>query len=135
MSEEEAMLKAIEAQPEEDTVRGALADWLDENGRPGEAKMWRRRPVKEISLEDLPNDYDWKEVFGEGTGGNTDKALDRCPPMSDVSIDSVPMLSDVVEVIAAVNGENEGPDWVGVFRLRDGRILLANGGCDYTGWD
>ena len=38
-------------------------------------------------------------------------------------------------VIAAVNGENEYSHWIGVFKLKDGRFLIANGQCDYTGWD
>lgn len=42
--------------------------------------------------------------------------------------------SDVAEVLAISNGENDGPDWVGVFRMRDGRFLTVRAGCDYTGW-
>jgi hypothetical protein len=80
------------------------------------------------------NNYDWEEVFGEGTGGNTDKTTDVCPPGSSVD-PTPPMREDVVEIIAMVDGEKDEADWVGVFRLKDGRFLLAYGGCDYTGWD
>lgn len=89
---------------------------------------------KEIELTNLKDDYDWREVFGEGGGGNTDKETDPCPPGSDIDT-TPPNIADVVEVIAAVNGENDGPEWLGVFLLKDGRYLVAEGSCDYTGWD
>lgn len=38
-------------------------------------------------------------------------------------------------IIAAVNGANDESDWLGVFRLKDGRYAVCSGGCDYTGWD
>lgn len=87
----------------------------------------------EIDIEGLDS-YDWAEVFGEGSGGNTDKTTEPVPPGSDVSSEPA-YIADVEEVIAAVHGENDGEDWVGVFRLKDGRYLVAAGGCDYTGWD
>lgn len=87
MTDGEALFAAIQATPEEDTPRLVYADWLEENGRPNEAKTWRRRPSLDISVNDLPNDYDWKEVFGEGTGGNTDKGrIDACPPTDRKSV-------------------------------------------------
>ncbi len=89
---------------------------------------------KEIDIGSLLEDYNWAEVFGEGTGGNTDRHTDPCPPGSTVDL-NCPSRTDVVEIIAAVNGDNDGPDWVGLFRLKDGRFLVASGGCDYTGWD
>jgi len=86
--------------------------------------------VKEIGIEDLDS-YDWEEVFGEGTGGNCTQDVE--------SLDGTPAHSatraDVVEIIAAVNGVNDGEEWIGVFRLRDGRFLAAVAECDYTGWD
>lgn len=88
----------------------------------------------EITLEQLVVDYDWAEVFGEGTGGNTDGTIQVIPPGADVDGSPVSR-ADVAEIIAAVNGENDEEDWVGLFRLKDGRYLVAEGGCDYTGWD
>ena len=90
--------------------------------------------IKEITIEELMDSYDWKEVFGEGTGGNTDKSTMVIPPGSEVD-STPPNRFDVIEVIAAVNGENDGVAWVGVFLLKDGRYCIAEGGCDYTGWD
>ncbi len=90
--------------------------------------------VKDVTVEELQDDYNWEEVFGEGSGGNCDKTTDPCPPQSDID-PTPPMRSDVVEVIAAIDGENDGDDWIGVFLLKDGRYCVAIGGCDYTGWE
>ncbi len=90
--------------------------------------------TKEIELEKLKDAYDWQEVFGEGSGGNCDKQTDPCPPQSTIDT-TPPSIADVVEIIAAVNGENDEYSWVGVFRLADGRYCVAEGSCDYTGWD
>lgn len=91
-------------------------------------------PVLEITLEQLLEDYNWAEVFADESSGNTNKDTDPCPPTSDVDTSS-PSRTDVAEIIAAVNGENDGSEWLGVFRLKDGRFLMASGSCDYTGWD
>lgn len=88
----------------------------------------------EVDIEHIRNDYDWKEVFGEGGGGNTTKETEAAPPGSPVDI-TPPNISDIAEIIAAVNGENDGDEWIGLFRLNDGRYLVASGTCDYTGWD
>lgn len=115
----------------------AASDAFEESGEMEIAKTLRAMSggfVKEVRLEDLPGDYDWKEVFGEGDGGHTTKDTDVCPPGSDVDA-TPPNIADVAEIIAAVNGENDGDEWAGIFRLNDGRFLMASGGCDYTGWD
>lgn len=91
-------------------------------------------PIKEITLDDLINDSNWAEVFADKNSGNVDKSTEPLPPDSDVN--TLPASrGDVTEIVAAVNGDNDGPDWVGVFLLKDGRYLVASGGCDYTGWD
>lgn len=90
--------------------------------------------VKEIDIDDLKSDYDWEEVFGEGSGGNCDGTIQVVPPGAPVDSGGVSR-EMVTEIIAAVNGENDGKDWVGLFLLIDGRYLVAEGGCDYTGWD
>lgn len=91
--------------------------------------------LKEITLEQLQEDdfNDWAYVFGEKDGSSISNETDPCPPGSDVDTTS-PKRADVVEIIAAANGENDEKEWIGVFRLRDGRFLLAEGSCDYTGW-
>ena len=90
---------------------------------------------KEIDLKDLLEDYDWEHVFGEADEPNCDATPEPLPPeATDISL-AMPKRSDVTEIIAAVNGENDGDEWIGVFRLSDGRYLVASGSCDYTGWD
>jgi hypothetical protein len=85
-------------------------------------------PNIEISLEELVNDYDWRQVFCES--GTPDTIPDN------IEIDTSRIyIYDVIEIIAAVNGQNDGEDWVGVFKLKDGRYIKASGWCDYTGWD
>lgn len=90
--------------------------------------------TKDIDIDTIKGDYDWKAVFGEDSGGNTSKATDAIPPHSKVDT-TPPNLADVKTVIAAVNGENDGAEWLGLFELNDGRFCVAGGGCDYTGWD
>lgn len=45
------------------------------------------------------------------------------------------LITDVAEVVAAVDGYNDGDSWTGVFRLKDGRYGYLTAWCDYTGWD
>lgn len=45
------------------------------------------------------------------------------------------LVTDVAEVLYAVDGEHDADSWVGIFRLKDGRIGYLTAGCDYTGWD
>lgn len=67
------------------------------------------------TIEEFLKDYDWREVFTYAPDEITQK--------------------DVETIHAAVNGERDVSDWVGLFGLKDGRVLLIWAGCDYTGWD
>lgn len=80
------------------------------------------------------DDYNWAEVFGEGTGGNCSVIMPHIPPTSDVSPATFSR-EDVVEICGQEEGENDGPDWIVYGKLSDGRYFVARGGCDYTGWD
>lgn len=88
----------------------------------------------EITLAALLEDSNWAQVFADESYGNVTKAVSVAPPQAAVS-DDPPSRSDVLRIVAAVNGEHDESDWIGVFELRDGRYLVASGGCDYTGWD
>lgn len=90
--------------------------------------------VIETKLHEILKSHDWAQVFADENAGNVDKTTDPCPPGSDVDT-SPPSRTDIKKVIASAEGENDGEDWVGVFLLKDGRYLMAYGGCDYTGWD
>ena len=87
--------------------------------------------VNENTREEICQSYDWEEVFGEGCGGNCDGTVES---LDNTECSSV-RRDDIEEVIASVNGENDGDEWIGVFRMNDGRYLVAVGSCDYTGWD
>lgn len=88
----------------------------------------------EATLEQIKDSSDWAQVFADESDGNVYKIVHTVPPGSTVS-DAPMTRDDIAEVLASVNGENDGPDWLGLFRLFDGRYLIASGGCDYTGWD
>lgn len=91
-------------------------------------------PKVEITMDQLLTDYDWAQVFADENAGNVNKDTRPAVPGSTVDL-TPPTRADVVEIVAAVNSENDGASWEGAFRLRDGRWLFAEGGCDYTGWD
>ena len=75
-------------------------------------------------LEEL-NNYDWEEVFKYATPS----------PVFGAEVSGEPFQrDDVKRIIAMVDGENDGPNWVGVFELNDGRFASISAGCDYSGW-
>jgi len=65
------------------------------------------------SVPERIRDYDWFEAFGYA-------------PFA---------ITDVAEVLHAVDGERDEDNWTGIFRLKDGRVGYLTAGCDYTGWD
>ena len=79
-----------------------------------------------MTLEALEG-YDWDCAFKEAM-------LPSNPLTREVS-DRRYTPADVVRIVAAEEGENDGRDWIGVFELNDGRFLTVRAGCDYTGWD
>lgn len=87
--------------------------------------------LREIELDELVDNYDWREVFGQGGGGNTTQDVESL----DGTDTSDCLIEDVIEILAAVNGEPDDDEWIGVFRMKDRRLLAACGSCDYTGWD
>lgn len=80
------------------------------------------------------DDYNWAEVFGEGSGGNCGPISPDGPPGSDVSLATFTR-EDVKTILGQEEGENDGNSWIVWGKLRDGRYFLARGDCDYTGWD
>lgn len=42
---------------------------------------------------------------------------------------------DVSRVVAYREGENDGPGWLLILRMTDGRWAYVSAWCDYTGWD
>jgi len=81
-----------------------------------------------MTPDEMKKDYGFRHAFFEAQHG-------FCGPDNYASDDCDSVLDDVVEVIASVEGENDGPSWVALVRLRDGRYCRMAAGCDFTGWD
>ena len=82
--------------------------------------------MKTTSVEEMKNDYGWQHAFYEAMYGD-------CKPWDD----NIGPISQVVSVIAADEGENDGPDWIAVVEWSgpEGKYAVMRAGCDYTGWD
>lgn len=84
-------------------------------------------PRIDLTIEQFLDSYDWRYIFDEY--GPPD------PPVHGYEVSLAPVeRTDVEKIHYLIEGENDGPDWVGVFSLKDGRFLVDRGGCDYTGW-
>jgi len=137
-------LRAILADPEDDGPRLAYADWLEERGRCAEAESLRSTYPKyaiaglmDAASPERIRSPDWLEVFafaGAEGGCNSGKPERALPNDADTSIEPFSRL-DVKRVIASAEGENDGPNWLVVGELHDGRFFAISAGCDYTGWD
>lgn len=79
--------------------------------------------------------YDWHEAFacaGEEGGNNT--ADVRTLPGQNAEATPFARV-DVEHIEKLEEGDNDGPDWICLGRLKDGRWFFLRAGCDYTGWD
>lgn len=65
------------------------------------------------TVEAIKNDWNWQQAFDYATYP----------------------IEDIVEVIAADEGENEGANWIGIFKYTNGKYSVLRAGCDFTGWD
>ena len=73
--------------------------------------------------------YDWENAFDYA-------ASTSCSPIAGYRGDASGFSrDDVAEIIAIEEGYNDGDNWIGLFRLKDGRFGFLSAGCDYTGWD
>lgn len=83
-----------------------------------------------MSIKDFQDDYNWKNAIEVACRDSlspaipTDKTM-NCKPFTE---------SDVAEVLHSSEGDNDGPAWVAVLRLADGRFATLESSCDYTGW-
>ena len=78
-------------------------------------------PLPDSTLLALREDFNFAFVFGEEDYGNT-------PSVGFTR-------ADIAELYFVHYGERDEEAWRCVGRLQDGRYFLAEGGCDYTGWD
>lgn len=86
--------------------------------------------IIEATIQEIQSSFDWAEVFGEGSGHCTQDVDSHDGTPTDTVL-----RKDIAEVLASVNGQNDGDSWIVVCRLVDGRFCCAEGSCDYTGWD
>jgi hypothetical protein len=80
--------------------------------------------------------YDWCEAFGY--------AGDTAASFGSWNVSPVPGSrtgnasfgrDDVVFLLGRAEGERDGPPWLCVGKLQDGRWFCLRAGCDNTGWD
>lgn len=77
---------------------------------------------------DILNNYDWAEVFGEGSGGNCGIILPEVTPAdSELSGESFGR-EDVASVLGIVEGERDESSWIIWGILNDGRYFFAEFG-------
>lgn len=55
--------------------------------------------------------------------------------VSAMSFNGVVPSSPIMEVLATIDGCNDGPAWHWIVLLESGTFAYVTGGCDYTGWD
>lgn len=67
-----------------------------------------------VTIEQLRESYDWKEAFVYADGFGVD---------------------DIATIAGAIEGENDGDDWIIWGQLKRGDWFFLKAGCDYTGWD
>lgn len=82
--------------------------------------------------------YDWREAFAFANPPVPTlncRGWGRGPDMLGYVSDHSFTVDDVVEIIAASEGENDGQNWLMLGRLKDNRFFVVNSGCDFTGWD
>ena len=92
----------------------------------------------ETTLEEMraEDNYDWPEAFGFAGGQPNAYNCGVPEAIPGESCSTEPFgLDDVAEILGSVDGDNDGPSWVCVGRLTDGRHFTLRAGCDYTGWD
>lgn len=65
-----------------------------------------------MTFNELIEDYNWREAW----------------------IYAAPS-ADVTKVVCVDEGENDGPEWLAVFELSNGKFGFLTAGCDYTGWE
>ena len=81
------------------------------------------------------DDYDWAEVFGEGSGGNCTAIIPNRCPGDTITSSGTFSREDVAIIMGMSEGERDERSWIVWGQLKDGRWFKAAGGCDYTGWD
>ncbi len=93
----------------------------------------------ETTLEQMKDSYDWEQIFGHASYETTNYASNPNAVTGDLLAAEAKVgpvyFEDIEEVLASVEGENDGPEWAAIVKLKSGLYLSVEAGCDYTGWD
>ena len=93
----------------------------------------------ETTLEQMKDSYDWEHIFGRNPNDPPNYASHPNAVTGDLSAAEAKVgelhFEDIEEVLASVEGENDGPSWVAIVKLKSGLYLSVEAGCDYSGWD
>lgn len=125
--------------PNDEDTRKIASDFLDECGLAEFAKHCRDGRPAPGELQD----YDWEQAFGYA-GGRQISLYSSTPcnhgtPSTAKPGDDTPCVVFDTGMVKAVYhsdpGANDGPSWLCVGELWDGRFFALKAGCDYTGWD
>lgn len=99
-------------------------------------KAYRERRSMPPEIPEELDSYGFRESFGacgiEGSNCSTDIRPGLDPNFSDLRPFE---RRDVKRVIASAEGEGDGPSWIALMELWDGRFAYLEGSCDYTGFD
>ena len=80
--------------------------------------------------------YDWdaaiQEAMGPGYWGPDDSTH---YVHEEMKASQKSLWNGVASVLASSEGENDGPSWMTIFFMHDGRFAFMEASCDYTGWD
>jgi hypothetical protein len=92
-----------------------------------------------MDLQAFLGDYDWCSAFGEAMGVEPEACSTtrrNARRVLGFEGSNEPFTrSDVAEIVAISDGTNDELNWIGIFKLNDGRFGFVRAGCDFTGWD
>jgi len=84
-------------------------------------------------------DYDWTEALCVAQTGedscNWGIGWDEDTEALKGQFPNYVSESDVKWIHSADAGQNDDESWIGLFELYDGRFMVLDAWCDYTGWD
>jgi len=98
-----------------------------------EVKNWNGDIYQSINWWEFFSNGDWDYVFAYANGEQSKPDfLDNKGKKS--TINCIVDYSDLLIPIATADGENDGPGWIGIFQLKNGKYFGIEASCDYTGW-
>lgn len=98
-------------------------------------KAWRERKGLPSEAPEVLVGYDWDQAFA-AAGIEEGHISADIRPAREASVPLTPFeRRDIKTLVGYAEGENDGPNWLALGELWDGRWFFLSAGCDYTGWD